>query len=107
MITWTALGAFLSAEQVLRPERKPFSNLRSLIELGTIQLCVDPKSMIYEYILETEKHPNLRMILNGGNCPVDSLTIKQYIQELCRTRDRVAFVEGHNFATEYNLVGEW
>lgn len=107
MITWTALGAFLSAEQVLRPGRKPFTNLRSLVELGTIQLCVDPESMICKYILETEDHSNLNTILNGKNCPAGSPTTKDFVRELCQSRDRVAFVAGYNFATEFNLVGKW
>lgn len=101
MITWTALGSFLTAEQVMRPHRKPFKSLPDLIQLGTVQLCARPRSAIYRYIRETERHPHVGDTLNGNECPGTFRSRQYYADLICGIRDRIAFVDGNNFATEF------
>lgn len=104
MITGIALGAFLSTEQVMRPVRKPFKSLSELIDLGSIPLCVHPMSDAYDYIRQTEHHPNLKLILNSAKCPKEFLARNKFVAEICQSRDRIAFVDKYNFASEYNLI---
>lgn len=103
LISTIALVAFLSTEQVMRPVRKPFKSLSELIDLGSIPLCVNPKSPTYDFIRQTEHHPNLKTILNSAKCPKEFLSRNQFAAEICQTRDRIAFVDKYNFASEYNL----
>lgn len=104
LICSIALVAFLSTEQVMRPVRKPFKSLSELIDLGSIPLCINPKSDAYDYIRQTEHHPNLNIILNSARCPKEFHSRNQFAAEICQSRDRIAFVDKYNFASEYNLI---
>lgn len=105
MIEWTAIGAFLTVEQVMRPVRKPFKSLHELIELGTIDLCVQPESLIFRYILDTERDAGVKDVLNRGECPNELRSTQDKADKFCEMRDRIAFVDGNNFATRYYSSG--
>lgn len=102
MVIWTAVVSFLAAEQVTRLTKPPFTNLHELVQLGTIPICAQPESTIFQYILETVKHRNVESILNGDLCPKAFHEKQHFADTICHVRDRIAFVDENNFATEFN-----